>query len=1486
MKSTFYEPNENSSSDNMNEDFLNYPNFKKFIDNSNHNDNEHFEESRKYIHREITRTLNANSMKSYRNTEESHLQNSCHYKYAATNAEVQNKKEFSNNSKDDIELKRPKNYSNYGNYPNSNYNNCINYKNANGKNNNAVVLPGQKTHAIQNEPIMNDHKNGTNNGRKKNEITYEDENKIVETLLNEKKNLLKHEFFYGESQENKRINQKIENFIFTNEEKLSYSANNNECNKYEVNRNNDNVVDNINMNVFSHNEFNNIKKNNLVSMKDGEKMNNQNGNDNVDHHFNNQDIEKEYRDKNSYINDFKSKIPQNNSLNNAFSNAFSKGPNRDISNNINNNIGVNNMNSYRMSGNNMYRCDTKNIMQISPKNLHEKKENCKIHRIENNPSKLKKYNNLKEIFYLNSNQRHFYPNIEHIKNKSEFFLRSNTDERIYANNMIYDDYFTIENLEKSDGKKECFRKGEYKNNSNHSKNMNKTICSINNNSLINRNDNNIRNNHINNIDSINARKDNVLRINFCKGVHRKELISNKMKNINFMEKNNKIIRNNTKDDYFNENNMNELLMDDINSEQSHMRKDYIYSSINTNEETSNISNDNLKDAFLLQNNNDILLQNVNYIPQTMHSNNFIHTNENFMYNKDYSNDHMNTHISNVQMDGIKIPNSLMKNVFSKKNTYQNKNDMDNFENYTLNERRDTHYVSCFMHDNNGNNGVNNSISTGIVSALHSDANNGLYNDTNSVLLNVTDSEMHNAMLSDNSNNITNAMSNGIHNKNGGDNMLFLKQMSMFEDVNMNMPYDIMKSKDSTTIKVNEINENDDIVIKLFFGNLAPITTEKDMHTLFSNFGKCDSLIILKDRRSKSRGSGFVTFYNMKEAINAIKNLNNKIILSGAHKPLEVRFPENKEEKKLRTKLLNAAKWKGKKIAPSGCLPINTEDILNQNTINLNSSSNISAFNANDSSYFISENDNTSYIHKDPNNWLYNNNDELGCSSVDQLGVTNVSSFYRQNEENMGFKSLENLNCGNNYSELQKTISETTNDTINGDYYNRFDYGHEKHRYNSFELKKEDNVSGDINIDLLMQEKNYSNLLPQFLFDNKFSEKLGENSFEEMLDLFTYDSNNANNNNNSNNSDLGGKEFINKHILNENDDRTSNNIIMSDIGLKPESIHGYQHIEMGKSASSINNANMKISNTMAGNNNNSYANNYYMNNNCNMNRYANGEEEDYNNLSFSKACNKFEKRMPHGDDADMFLSSCIGTNCTFIDEKDRSYKDHYEGNESYVKEKLYEKKTSNICNSSNSNITDKFCQRDFQNIPEEIDDIVNEDNDINSIYESNTNCDGYNGYNNINVHCLGFKLSHLLRTNDDVLLKNNSNNTCSANSDQIENKENNIIINDYRKKRIEGKRDNNIYNMGDSNPNNIPNKLIDDNNKFNNNNFEFNDNLSDEMLKNMISIYATNKSSIFTSHMFNYLNNVLCEINNALEIFNKFNVKDSIKNINDRKKFKK
>lgn len=163
--------------------------------------------------------------------------------------------------------------------------------------------------------------------------------------------------------------------------------------------------------------------------------------------------------------------------------------------------------------------------------------------------------------------------------------------------------------------------------------------------------------------------------------------------------------------------------------------------------------------------------------------------------------------------------------------------------------------------------------------------------------------------------------------------------------------------------------------------------------------------------------------------------------------MEVRFPENKEEKKIRTKLLNAAKWKGKKIAPSGCLPISTEDILNQSSLTMNSTNNISILNANDSYNMFSENENTVvYDNKDMNH--YDN--------------TNIN----------------HLNWSEQFSELCKTTSETTSDTLNNDYFNKMEEVKMGTYNRTYRKVPHENYTDNMNINLMLQG-NLGEFLPKF-----------------------------------------------------------------------------------------------------------------------------------------------------------------------------------------------------------------------------------------------------------------------------------------------------------------------------------------------------------------------------------------------------------------------
>lgn len=65
-------------------------------------------------------------------------------------------------------------------------------------------------------------------------------------------------------------------------------------------------------------------------------------------------------------------------------------------------------------------------------------------------------------------------------------------------------------------------------------------------------------------------------------------------------------------------------------------------------------------------------------------------------------------------------------------------------------------------------------------------------------------------------------------------------------------------------------------MKLYVGGLAYSVTDQELEALFAAEGKVTSATVIKDRDSgQSKGFGFVEMEDLKEAQNAIKNLNGK-----------------------------------------------------------------------------------------------------------------------------------------------------------------------------------------------------------------------------------------------------------------------------------------------------------------------------------------------------------------------------------------------------------------------------------------------------------------------------------------------------------------------------------------------------------------------------------------------------------------------------------
>ncbi len=69
-----------------------------------------------------------------------------------------------------------------------------------------------------------------------------------------------------------------------------------------------------------------------------------------------------------------------------------------------------------------------------------------------------------------------------------------------------------------------------------------------------------------------------------------------------------------------------------------------------------------------------------------------------------------------------------------------------------------------------------------------------------------------------------------------------------------------------------------MAMKLYVGGLAYSVTDKELETLFAEQGEVVSATVIKDRDSgQSKGFGFVEMSDIKQAQEAIANLNGKEI---------------------------------------------------------------------------------------------------------------------------------------------------------------------------------------------------------------------------------------------------------------------------------------------------------------------------------------------------------------------------------------------------------------------------------------------------------------------------------------------------------------------------------------------------------------------------------------------------------------------------------
>ena len=85
-----------------------------------------------------------------------------------------------------------------------------------------------------------------------------------------------------------------------------------------------------------------------------------------------------------------------------------------------------------------------------------------------------------------------------------------------------------------------------------------------------------------------------------------------------------------------------------------------------------------------------------------------------------------------------------------------------------------------------------------------------------------------------------------------------------------------------------------MAMKLYVGGLAYSVSESELETVFSEFGKINSVNIIKDRETgQSKGFGFVEMDNDSDAKKAISSLNRKEISGRTIMVNEARPQENR-----------------------------------------------------------------------------------------------------------------------------------------------------------------------------------------------------------------------------------------------------------------------------------------------------------------------------------------------------------------------------------------------------------------------------------------------------------------------------------------------------------------------------------------------------------------------------------------------------------------
>jgi RNA recognition motif-containing protein len=82
-------------------------------------------------------------------------------------------------------------------------------------------------------------------------------------------------------------------------------------------------------------------------------------------------------------------------------------------------------------------------------------------------------------------------------------------------------------------------------------------------------------------------------------------------------------------------------------------------------------------------------------------------------------------------------------------------------------------------------------------------------------------------------------------------------------------------------------------MNIYIGNIARESSEEEIRKLFEEFGKVDSVVLIKDNQTNMlKGFGFIEMPAQEEAENAIKSLNGQLF---NNRPLTVNVAKPKKE---------------------------------------------------------------------------------------------------------------------------------------------------------------------------------------------------------------------------------------------------------------------------------------------------------------------------------------------------------------------------------------------------------------------------------------------------------------------------------------------------------------------------------------------------------------------------------------------------------------